>query len=213
MITPQGMFAAVGAVALTLGVGFQTTQGLFAPSRVTQNVLANRPDPPPPTVEKVERKKPVVATAEHIASPSASPTEGSAGASGGLSVREALAPVTTAPVPVATPPKLATASLQPSVPFGEVPAINVEPAAKAGKPKKRERAVQVWDGDSMREVIVEREEGCSRRERRRGRIEGDDYRPGSRRVVGIDEPRRRREVFIEAPRYRGGDFFPFFGLF
>ena len=63
MASPLVIFAAgMGTAALSLGLGYAT---LYVPDgsqpSKTQIILANRPEPPPPTVEKVKREpRPVV---------------------------------------------------------------------------------------------------------------------------------------------------------
>ena len=58
MASPLVIFAAgMGTAALSLGLGYAT---LYVPDgsqpSKTQIILANRPEPPPPTVEKVKRE-------------------------------------------------------------------------------------------------------------------------------------------------------------
>ena len=72
MASPLVIFAAgMGTAALSLGLGYAT---LYVPDgsqpSKTQIILANRPEPPPPTVEKVKREpRPVVAAMEPPAAP------------------------------------------------------------------------------------------------------------------------------------------------
>ena len=86
MASPLVIFAAgMGTAALSLGLGYAT---LYAPDgsqpSKTQIILANRPEPPPPTVEKVKREpRPVVAAMEPPAAPTVSSSRETTGTGNG----------------------------------------------------------------------------------------------------------------------------------
>ena len=107
MASPLVIFAAgMGTVALSLGAGFASSHFLVSAPVAQKTILANRPDPPPPTVEKVERKKDPDVAVEPVPVTVKTETTGS----GGGWVSEPpktpvaptipyLAPVVTAPAP------------------------------------------------------------------------------------------------------------------
>ena len=208
MITPVGLFAAAGAVALTLGAGYTMTQVLVGSTKgtYTQHVLANRPDPPPPTVEKVERKRPVVIAEE--SSPPRSETTGSVTRPAIEVPDRTIAPAIPQVAPITSPPASVASRpdpvLAPSIP----PLANPPPSKSQTEPVPNERlgtrVVTMWDGRRWREVVVMREPGRGMRSQRsRERID-DDFRHHSRAPVVVNHHGRVRQ-HKERKRGRGGD--------
>ena len=178
MATPLVTFAAgMGTVAVALGAGFATTYALLTAPPSAKTVFANRPDAPPPTVEKVDRKKEAIVAAVEQPPLLAAPvpeTTGSAGYVASPSVPIASAAISTTP-PV--PPRI-EAVTTPTVP-----------------PSADPHYVRVWDGGRAREVAVEREPESAQSEQSRGR-----FQDRARGNGFVDEPRRRRHV---AKKQRG----------
>ena len=176
MPSPLVIFAAgMGTLAVALGAGFATTYALLSAPPPAKTALANRPDAPPPTVEKVERKKELNAAASEqppaaLFAPSTE-TTGSVASPG---------------VPIASP----AISKAPPVP------PRLEGVATPAVPSSAEpHFVRVWDGGRAREVAVEREPESARPEQSRGR-----FQDRARGNGFVDEPRRRRHV---AKKQRG----------
>ena len=130
MASPLVLFAAgMGTAALSLGLGYAT---LYVPDgsqpSKTQIILANRPEPPPPTVEKVKREpRPVVAAIEPPAAPTVTSRE-TPGTGHGW-VKEAHQTAETPKAPAApTVPHVGPAAAPVAPPPGAAPPVAAAPA-------------------------------------------------------------------------------------
>ncbi len=130
MASPLVIFAAgMGTAALSLGLGYAT---LYVPDgsqpSKTQIILANRPEPPPPTVEKVKREpRPVVAAIEPPPAPTVTSRE-TPGTGNGW-VKEAHQTAETPKAPAApTVPHVGPAAAPVAPPPGAAPPVAAAPA-------------------------------------------------------------------------------------
>ena len=213
MASPLVIFAAgMGTAALSLGLGYATLYVLDGsqPSK-TQIILANRPEPPPPTVEKVKREpRPVVAAMEPPAAPTV--TSGETTGTGNGWVKEAHQTAETPKAPAApTPPSGA------APPVASAPA---QPVTDDMRPASVQAPVKVEQNKPTQFATPPQFATTERMDRKRERTArvreedvewhfGIDHRRGQRPILVarwrervVDDPRARREVTILEPRRR-----------
>ena len=227
MASPLVIFAAgMGTAALSLGLGYATLYVLDGsqPSK-TQIILANRPEPPPPTVEKVKREpRPVVAAMEPPAAPTVSSRETTGTGNGWVKEAHQTAetpkasaaptpPSGAAPPVASAPAQPVTADMRPASVQAPVKVEQNKPTQFATPPqfattermdRKRERTARVREEDVEWHFGIDHRRGQRPIlvERWRERVVDD---PRARREVTILEPRRRMVVREEEPR--PNDFF------
>ena len=227
MASPLVIFAAgMGTAALSLGLGYTTLYVLDGsqPSK-TQIILANRPEPPPPTVEKVKREpRPVVAAMEPPSAPTVSSRETTGTGNGWVKEAHQTAetpkasaaptpPSGAAPPVASAPAQPVTADMRPASVQAPVKVEQNKPTQFATPPqfattermdRKRERTARVREEDVEWHFGIDHRRGQRPIlvERWRERVVDD---PRARREVTILEPRRRMVVREEEPR--PNDFF------
>ena len=225
MASPLVIFAAgMGTAALSLGLGYAT---LYVPDgsqpSKTQIILANRPEPPPPTVEKVKREpRPVVAAMEPPAAPTVTSRE-TTGTGNGW-VKEAHQTAETPKAPAApTVPHVGPAAAPVAPPPGAAPPVAAAPAQPVTadmRPASVQAPVKVEQNKPTQFATPPQFATTERMDRKRERTArvreedvewhfGIDHRRGQRPILVerwrervVDDPRARREVTILEPRRR-----------
>jgi hypothetical protein len=229
MASPIVLFTAgMGTVVVALGAGFAGSHFLVSPPAQAplQTVLTERPNPPPPTVERVERE-----TETHVGGPIAETT--GAGSAWVTEVPQAieerkppiaptipyLAPIATTvdpplivekPAPSTSPvterPSPVTAGLKPA---GPAPEVHIKPPARpvdvklTAPPKVRAEAPPKSNEETEKRKRATRVESDKKREReatraRQAEIERDRKKKG----VVVERWRERIEEDDDEPRPR-----------
>ena len=225
MASPLVIFAAgMGTALLSLGLGYAT---LYVPDgsqpSKTQIILAKRPEPPPPTVEKVKRKpRPVVAAVEPPAAPTVTSRETTRTGNGWL--KEAHQTAETPKAPAApTVPHIGPAAAPVAPPPGAAPPVataHAQPVTADMRPASAQAPVKVEQNKPTQFATPSQFATTERMDRKRDRTArvreedvewyfGIDHRRGQRPILVerwrervVDDPRARREVTILEPRRR-----------